>query len=271
MSEKNDIKGKASVFAAAAANKAKGLAVYAAAKTKQLSRVAKLNVDIASQKETIKSAYAEIGRLYYEAHKEAPEGFFLQLCQEIDTAQEAIDAMEAEIAQLKQEAAQKAQRASQPAQDADFASVVDAAEADIQVEIVDEEDVPEVDASSARETASPEIDPAGTPAQAEPVIEEQAAEATIFRDTMPTDVYPMTVMGQTEAEAEAAAEATIFRDTMSADVYPMTVMGQVEAEAAAEAAEPEGEAEAAEEASDAEPEPEEEPEEADVGEIDAQE
>jgi hypothetical protein len=233
MSEKNDFKERASIFAAATAKKAKGLAVYAATKTKQLSRVAKLNVDIASQKDTIKSAYAEIGRLYYEAHKDAPEGFYLQLCQEIDTAQEAIDAMEAEIAQLKEEAAKKAQQASQPAQDADFESVVDEAEADIQVEIVADEDVPDV-------------------------------EEKIFRDTMSQDVYPMTVMGQAEPATEedlpkkAAApfkkaepvppstdEEKIFRDTMPQDVYPMTVMGQTEAEAAAQA-EPDQEAPEAE-------------------------
>jgi outer membrane biosynthesis protein TonB len=163
MSETNDFKGKAGLFAATAAKKARGLAVYAATKTKQLSRIAKLNVDIASQKDTIKTAYTEIGKLYYEAHKDAPEGFFLQLCQEIDTANQAIAQMEEEIAQLKAESA--APQEAEPAEDADFATIVDEAEADIQVEIVPEED------TIFQEVVETEIDPV-TPAQAEPVTEE---------------------------------------------------------------------------------------------------
>ena len=85
------------------AGKAKSLAVFAARKTKNVSRIAKLNVDIAAERDGIKRTYNEIGKLYYETHREAPEAFFVQLCQEIDLSLEHISAMETEIVRLKAE------------------------------------------------------------------------------------------------------------------------------------------------------------------------
>ena len=70
-----DFKEKASIFASRAANTAKDLAVSAARKTKQLSRIAKLNVDISNQRDAIKGMYAEMGKLYYETHKDDPETY----------------------------------------------------------------------------------------------------------------------------------------------------------------------------------------------------
>ena len=99
-----DFRKKAGAFANRAAGKAKTFAVFAARKTKDMSHIAKLNVDIASERDTIKRAYNEIGKLYYETHREDPEGFFVQLCQEIDVAYDTIAAKEAEIVRLKTQA-----------------------------------------------------------------------------------------------------------------------------------------------------------------------
>lgn len=96
-----DFRKKAGAFANRAAGKAKTFAIFAARKTKDMSHIAKLNVDIASERDTIKRAYSEIGKLYYETHREKPEGFFVQLCQEIDVAFETIAAKEAEIVRRK--------------------------------------------------------------------------------------------------------------------------------------------------------------------------
>ena len=134
--------GKAKDLAGAAAEKTRDLAGTAAERTKQVSRIAKLNMDISGQKDTIKKAYAELGKLYYEAHHDSPEGLLAQVCQEIDLANAAIGSMEDEIAQLKQAMAED----DAPAEDADFEAVVDetAAEADVEVEIqVEEEPAPE--------------------------------------------------------------------------------------------------------------------------------
>ena len=90
-------------FAGKAGEGVKDLAEKAADKAKAGGRIAKLTMEISSEKETMKKAYLEIGRLYYEAHKDAPEGFFLQLCEEVALAEKNIADKEAEIAALKEE------------------------------------------------------------------------------------------------------------------------------------------------------------------------
>ncbi len=173
MSGFNDFMDKAGLFAAKAAGKAKELAGAAAEKTKEVSRVARLNMDISSKRDAIKKAYAELGKLYYEAHKLDPEEAFAPACQQIDEASAAIAAMEAEIEKIKAD--------GNNAQDADFASVVDAteAEADVTVEVTVEEEssaeVP-VEAVEAEVPVEPEkpTEPveAEKPAAPEPPTEE---------------------------------------------------------------------------------------------------
>ncbi len=118
----NQWKEKAADLAASVAEKTKDFAGLAADKARQVSRVAKLKLEIAGEKENIEKAYSEIGKLYYEAHKDAPEGFFLQLCEEISAALAAIGAKEAELAELKSEI-------GEDFDDADFETVVAETEA----------------------------------------------------------------------------------------------------------------------------------------------
>ena len=160
----NDFMDMAGAFASKAAEKAKDLASVAAVKTKQVSRIAKLNMDISAQKDTIKKAYAEIGRLYYENHRDDPDPAVVQACQEVDTAKEAIARMEAEIAQLKMEIGPEAE-------DADFESVVDetAAQADVEVEIT----VEQPEQPAAPETPAEPEQPAAPETPAEPAQPEQ--------------------------------------------------------------------------------------------------
>ncbi len=119
-------KEKAADFAASAAEKAKDIAGFAADKARKAGRVAKLKLEIAGEKENIEKAYSEIGKLYYEAHKDAPEGFFVQLCEEISAAKAALEAKEAELADLKSELGEGFEEA---ADDADFETVVAETEA----------------------------------------------------------------------------------------------------------------------------------------------
>ena len=162
MSGFNDFMDKAGAFATKAAGKAKDLASVAAAKTKQVGRVAKLNMEVSSQKDIVKKAYAELGRLYYEAHHDAPEEALSGLCGQIDGAMAAIASLEEEIARVKEEAGE----------DADFESVVDqtaaeaAAEPDVIVQIVEEEIHPAPSAAPA-EPEEP-AGPAEPEADAEP-------------------------------------------------------------------------------------------------------
>ncbi len=175
MSGFNDFMDKAGLFAAKAAGKARELAGAAAEKTKEVSRVARLNMDISSRRDTIKKAYAELGKLYYEAHKLDPEPAFAPACGQIDEAYEAIADMEAEIEKIK--------AASDGVQDADFASVVDAteAEADVTVEVtVEEEASAEVPAEAEAEVTvevekpaeSVEAEKPAEPAEPEKPVEE---------------------------------------------------------------------------------------------------
>lgn len=100
-----DFKKTAGAIASAAAGRARSFAGFAVRKTKNVSRIAKLNVDIAGERDTIKQAYSEIGKLYYETHRQDPEPYFAQLCQEIENAYESIATMEAEIVRIKTKAA----------------------------------------------------------------------------------------------------------------------------------------------------------------------
>lgn len=89
-------------FAEKAADSTKDFAEKAADKAKAGSRIAKLNIEIATERDNMKKTYVEIGKLYYETHKDDPEGFFIQLCEEIAIAERNIAEKETEIAELKQ-------------------------------------------------------------------------------------------------------------------------------------------------------------------------
>ncbi len=89
-----DLAGKAAVVTRDVAGKA-------ADKAKAGGRIAKLSMDIAKEKEGMKKTYLEIGKLYYDTHKDDPEGFFIQLCEEIALAEKTVAEKEAELAELK--------------------------------------------------------------------------------------------------------------------------------------------------------------------------
>ena len=84
-----------------AGDSVRSLADTATDKAKAGARIAKLSMDAATAREEVKKTYLEIGRLYYETHKDEPEGFFVQLFDEVRLIEESIAAKEAEIASLK--------------------------------------------------------------------------------------------------------------------------------------------------------------------------
>ena len=107
-------------FAGKAADATKDLAGKAAEKAKAGTRIAKLSVEISTEKENMKKTYTEIGKLYYDTHKDDPDGFFIQLCEEIAIAEKAIAEKEAEIAELKESFSAK----DDPDIDVEFEEVV---------------------------------------------------------------------------------------------------------------------------------------------------
>lgn len=102
MAKFDEIKGAVIDTIGHVAEKTRDLAGTVADKAKDVSRIAKLNIEIAGEKETIKKAYTEIGKLYYETRKDDPDGFFAQLCEEITVSLGSITAKEAEIADIKE-------------------------------------------------------------------------------------------------------------------------------------------------------------------------
>ena len=99
----NELKEKVMTTIGTVADITKDFAAQTGDKAKGVARMAKLSVEITTEKETIKKAYSEIGKLYYETHKDNPEGFFTQLCEEVSLANSSIADKEAEIAAIKSE------------------------------------------------------------------------------------------------------------------------------------------------------------------------
>lgn len=103
------------------AEKTKELAGMAYDKAKIASRITKLNLSMNSEKDTIQKAYVEIGKLYYDTHKSNPEGFFVQLCDEITLAKDNLDNLRQQVNNLKAE--MKANGASDADIDVEFENV----------------------------------------------------------------------------------------------------------------------------------------------------
>lgn len=101
MADMNEFKDRVFSTIENMADKTKAFAFAAADKAKEMGRIAKLTVEINGEKDAMKKAYVEIGKLYFETHRNDPDGFFIQLCDEISVSMESIAAKEAEIVELK--------------------------------------------------------------------------------------------------------------------------------------------------------------------------
>ena len=122
-------------------------------KTKDAARIAKLTLSLGTEKESLKKAYLELGKAYYEEHHGDAEGLYAQLVEEVDAVNKRIEEMQTEIDTLK--------ASLKPAEDANFEEVV---AQDETVEVAEE--------APAEETAEAE-----TPAEeAAPAEEEKTAE-----------------------------------------------------------------------------------------------
>ena len=97
----NEIKDKVIASLGTAVDAGKDLAEKAADKAKAGARIAKLNMEISAEKENLRKTYIEIGKLYYDTHKDDPEGFFIQLCDEVALSEKNIADKQLEIDELK--------------------------------------------------------------------------------------------------------------------------------------------------------------------------
>ncbi len=101
MADINDIKDTVLSTLGTVAGKAMDIADKTRETAKGVARIAKLSMEVNNEKAAVDKAYIEIGKLYYETRKDNPDGFFVQLCDEITLARENIDRLNEEIAALK--------------------------------------------------------------------------------------------------------------------------------------------------------------------------
>ena len=69
-------------------------------KAKELTEIAKLNMDVKTKEDFVVKQYMEIGKQYFELHKDDEEPFFEEIGLIKDALSE-IDQLKAEIAELK--------------------------------------------------------------------------------------------------------------------------------------------------------------------------
>ena len=83
--------------------KDKGAAVagVAADKTKDAARIARLTMDINTEKSGLEKAFLELGKTYYEESKDSAQGLAAQLCAEISAINGRIESIQSEIDSLK--------------------------------------------------------------------------------------------------------------------------------------------------------------------------
>ena len=77
------------------------LAQAGAAKAKELAEIAKLKVNSATEEDTIRKAYIEIGKLYYAERGMAPEAPYAALCEKVTASKEKIAYNKQKIADIK--------------------------------------------------------------------------------------------------------------------------------------------------------------------------
>ena len=83
----------------------RGVYEAGADRAKAYARIAKLSLELNGEREELKRVYTEIGKLYYDQAKAAPEGFFAGLFSQVDEINARIQAKTDEIDAIKADVA----------------------------------------------------------------------------------------------------------------------------------------------------------------------
>lgn len=113
------------------ANSSGVLDVYAqgANRAKAFGQLAKMTLELNGEHEELQRIYTEIGRLYFEQAKDAPEGFFVPLFEQANRVSDSIRAKRAKIDELKEHYG-VTEQSDIDVEIGDFDDVVSATEAD---------------------------------------------------------------------------------------------------------------------------------------------
>ncbi len=95
------LKEWAGELAQAGVAKAKEITDAGMAKAKQLTEIGKLTVQNSSERDSIRRAYLELGKLYYAERGSAPEPGYADLCQKVAGAMAKIEYNNERIADIK--------------------------------------------------------------------------------------------------------------------------------------------------------------------------
>lgn len=79
----------------------RGVYEQGASRAKAFGQIAKLSLSINGDTEELKRVYLEIGKLYYEQAKEAPEGFFAPLFAQVESIKADIADKQEQIEAIK--------------------------------------------------------------------------------------------------------------------------------------------------------------------------
>ena len=101
MANFDEIKQKTEETAEHIAAKSIELAKSAAEKTKLVARISKLNADVISEKDALRRAYLDLGKLYYEKFKDEPDETVAENCRRIASSLAVISQCREEIDQCK--------------------------------------------------------------------------------------------------------------------------------------------------------------------------
>lgn len=77
------------------------LAQAGAAKAKELTDVAKLNIANSAEEDAIRRAYIDLGKLYYAERGMAPEPAYAALCEKITESKQKIEENKVKISEMK--------------------------------------------------------------------------------------------------------------------------------------------------------------------------
>lgn len=82
-------------------DKAMNLAEVGMNKAKEVGEITKLNLAVASEEESIRKAYIEIGKLYYASNAINPDPVYAEYCMKIGEYKAKIELNKAKIAEIK--------------------------------------------------------------------------------------------------------------------------------------------------------------------------
>lgn len=89
--------------AGAVADKSVLFAKKAADKAVVYAKITKINAELVSEKDKLKKAYQEIGKIYYDLHKDAPDAEFVNAIEDLENVKKVIKEKKSEIETLKSE------------------------------------------------------------------------------------------------------------------------------------------------------------------------